>query len=115
MALLSGAITMPNGSALPASKIDKFSAHEWQPRSWDWVDPLKDVEAQIIAINAGIRNPMDVAAQAGTDFADNVKKLGEAKKMAEAAGVLLTAYIPKAAAQYASADAADELANTAKK
>ena len=44
-ALLMGAITMPNGSALPASKIAKFSGHEWQARRWEWVDPRADIEA----------------------------------------------------------------------
>ncbi|MCH2379769.1 MAG: hypothetical protein MK236_10155, partial [Pedosphaera sp.] len=42
-AWLSGA---PN---LPAAKYDKFSAIEWKPRRWQWVDPLKDTQADVIA------------------------------------------------------------------
>ena len=34
---------------LPAAKYDKFSAIEWKPRRWQWVDPLKDTQADVIA------------------------------------------------------------------
>ena len=37
--LLAGAIT------LPAGKIDKFSAHEWQARVWKGTDPVKEATA----------------------------------------------------------------------
>ena len=57
MSLLSGAITMPNGSALPASKIAKFSKHEWQARRWEWVDPKSDMEAKILSVRAGLMAP----------------------------------------------------------
>ena len=45
MALAAGALTMPNGSALPAGKIGKFSARQWQFRGWESNDPLKDIAA----------------------------------------------------------------------
>jgi capsid protein len=35
---------------LPAAKHDKFSAIEWKPRRWRWVDPLKDTQANVIAV-----------------------------------------------------------------
>ncbi len=34
---------------LTADKYDKFSAIEWKPRRWQWVDPLKDTQANAIA------------------------------------------------------------------
>ena len=91
-ALLLGAITMPNGSPLPAAKYAKFVQHEWQPRRWDWVDPKSDMEAKILAIRAGLMAPQDVAASMGYDFADNIAAIAAANKSAEAAGVQLTAY-----------------------
>lgn len=69
-ALLNGAIVMPNGSALPAAKRDKFSVHTWQGRRWQWVDPVKDIEAARLAIKTGIASPQMIAAQAGVDVED---------------------------------------------
>jgi lambda family phage portal protein len=92
MALLSGAITMPNGSALPVAKLQKFSRHQWQPRRWEWVDPKGDMEAKILMVKAGLMSPQDLAAAQGYDFEDVVEAISEAKKIAADFGVQLTAY-----------------------
>lgn len=101
-ALLSGAITMPNGSALPAAKIDKFGKHEWQPRRWEWVDPKGDMEAKILAVKAGLMAPQDLAAAMGYDFDDTLAAIAMAQKMAADMGVKLTAYDPTPGAQSSS-------------
>ena len=44
-ALQAKAITNRNGTPLPFERLDKFLEHEWQPRRWDWIDPLKDTSA----------------------------------------------------------------------
>lgn len=90
--LLRGAITMPNGSALPASKQDKFSAHEWQPRRWDWVDPKSDTEANILKVKAGLMSPQDLSAAMGYDFEDTLAAIRDAQALANEFGVRLTAY-----------------------
>lgn len=92
MALLSGSITMPNGSALPASKFAKFAAHEWQPRRWEWVDPKSDAEAKILQVKAGLMAPQDLAAAMGYDFDDTLAKIKAAQELAAAYGVTLSAY-----------------------
>lgn len=92
MALLSGAITMPNGSALPAAKIDKFRRHEWQPRRWEWVDPKGDMEAKILAVKAGIMSPQDLCASMGYDFDDTLAAIQQAQQAAQTLGISLTAY-----------------------
>ncbi len=94
MALLSGAVTMPNGSALPAAKYQKFLAHEWQPRRWEWVDPKADMESKILAVRAGLMPPQDLAAAMGYDFYDTLKQIAAAEKTANDLGVTLTAYMP---------------------
>jgi len=91
-ALLSGAITMPNGSALPAAKLAKFSKHEWQPRRWEWVDPKGDMEAKILAVKAGLMAPQDLSAAMGYDFDDTMASIAAAQKLAASMGVQLTAY-----------------------
>lgn len=95
MALLSGQVAMPNGSLLPASKFDKFAAHEWQPRRWEWVDPLNDMNAKILAVNGGFIPPQDIASDMGYDFDDVIVKIATAKKLAAALGVTLPAYDSK--------------------
>jgi lambda family phage portal protein len=100
--LLSGAITMPNGSALPAAKIAKFSKHEWQPRRWEWVDPQVDMNAKILAVKAGIMAPQDLSASMGLDFEDTIKAIGQAQKLAKLYDVQLTAYDGAPGAQTAA-------------
>jgi len=45
LGLQAGAITNRNGQPLPFERVAKFLEHEWQPRRWDWIDPLKDTSA----------------------------------------------------------------------
>jgi lambda family phage portal protein len=65
--LTAGAITVIN-SALPATKFDKFNSPRFRGRRWPWVDPLKDVEASITAINAGLTSRRAVIGAAGGDI-----------------------------------------------
>ena len=89
LALLKGAITMPNGSALPAAKREKFAAHTWQPRRWAWVDPLKDIEASVVAIENGLASPYTIAAQMGVDIDDVLADIARFQASAKAKGVTL--------------------------
>jgi hypothetical protein len=82
-----GIITMPNGSALPAAKLDKFMAHHWQGRRWQWVDPLKDVEALARAIELRIMSPQHAAAQLGMDLDDVLRDIARFHSLAESVGV----------------------------
>lgn len=91
-ALLSAAIVLPNGSALPASRLTRYLAHEWQGRRWDWVDPRKDMEAKTMAVRAGLIAPQTLAAQMGQDFEDVLEQIGQAQALAERYGVTLTGY-----------------------
>ena len=75
-AMTAGVLTMPNGSALPIAKADKFRAHEWQARRWAWVDPMKDIEAARLAIKSGIASPQMIAAQNGVDIEDVIDSIG---------------------------------------
>lgn len=90
--LLNGHITMPNGSALPLVKRDKFAGHEWQPRRWDWVDPRADTEASILKVKAGLMSPQDLSAAMGYDFEDTLAAIKAAQELAAEYGVSLSAY-----------------------
>ena len=117
MGLLYGAFTLPNGAPLPAAKRDKFAAHQWQGRRWQWVDPLKDIKASLEAIRAGLTSPYAVASQMGLDLDDVMADLARANAAAAAAG--LPAYAaaaptpapapPKPAPKPAAEEGDDEL------
>lgn len=86
-ALISGAIKLPNGSALPASKYDKFNNATWQGRRWQWVDPSKDAEANISLINNNLRSREDVIAEMGGDIDDTWSQLSDEKKTMKSLGI----------------------------
>jgi capsid protein len=41
---------------------------QWIPPRWDWVDPLKDIQAQVLAIEAGITSRRKVVEATGYDI-----------------------------------------------
>lgn len=86
-ALLAGAIRYPGGSALPATKLEKFLPHAWQGRRWAWVDPLKDIEANIAAINAGLKSRREVIAEQGRDLDEVWAQLQAEKDESERLGL----------------------------
>jgi len=68
MGLLSGAIRMPNGSTLPPAKADKFSAHTWQARTWEWVDPARDADAIVTKLQNNLTTLTHEVSQQGYDL-----------------------------------------------
>lgn len=45
----------------------KYLNVTWQPRRWAWVDPQKDMQANIAAIEQGLRSRSDVIREQGRD------------------------------------------------
>ena len=97
LAMLNQVIVMPNGSALPVAKIDKFKAHEWQGRRWSWVDPQKDIEAARLAVQSGVASPQQIAAQQGQDIEDVLDAIAAFEAMARDKKVTLVDYGAKGA------------------
>jgi lambda family phage portal protein len=77
MAILSGQI------ALPMAKLEKFQAAEWKARRWGFVDPLKDINAKIIAINNGLESRRSVIAEGGGDVEDLFREISEDQNLAD--------------------------------
>lgn len=88
-ALLSGAIVLPNGSPLPAAKKQKFIAHEFQGRRWQWVDPLKDIQAAVMAVENGLASPYTIASQQGVDAEDVLDDIARFQEAIKARGITL--------------------------
>ena len=89
-ALLRGDITMDQGTPLPATRLDKFAqAARFQSRTWAWVDPLKDEEANDMRLKNGLTTRTELAALAGREFDDIVGELAQEADMLKAAGITL--------------------------
>lgn len=91
-ALMNGAIVLPNGSPLPIAKFDKFSAHSWLGRRWQWVDPIKDIEAARLAVQSGVASPQSIAAQMGMDIDDVLADIARFEASVSASGVSMVSY-----------------------
>jgi lambda family phage portal protein len=90
-ALAFGQITGPAGNALPLAKIEKFRPHKWQGRRWEWVDPRADIDADLSAIEAGLKSPQQVAAKLGMDYEDLLIEIEQAKAMRQRKGLAFVA------------------------
>jgi len=64
-AVLSGALVLPDYELRRADHLDC----SWLPPRWDWVDPLKDIRAEINAIKAGLKSRTQAIAERGYDAA----------------------------------------------
>lgn len=106
-ALAFGQVALANGAPLPLAKLAKFSAHTWQARRWQWVDPLKDMNANILAIENGLKSPQSIAAELGTEFEDVLQQIAAANEMAQKLGITLGPRVTAAPAAISAEDSED--------
>ena len=50
-----------------AKNRNQYLDVEWRPPSWDWVDPLKDMNAEVVAVRAGFKPRSAVINEMGYD------------------------------------------------
>jgi lambda family phage portal protein len=62
-AVLSGALDLPNYE----TNRSRLLIADWLPTKWDWVDPLKDANAEIAQIEAGLKSRTQAIAERGFD------------------------------------------------
>lgn len=65
-ALLKGQVAF-GGIRLRPEMFDKYTAVHWQGRRWAWVDPLKDVNAEVISKNNMLTAPSEIIRRRGED------------------------------------------------
>ena len=54
--------------ALRSASTGQLRPVQWIPPRWDWVDPLKDIQAQILAMEAGLTSRRKVVEATGYDI-----------------------------------------------
>ncbi|MDZ4119140.1 phage portal protein [Phaeovulum sp.] len=79
-AVLAGALELPDFARSPA----RYRPVNWIPPRWDWVDPLKDIQAQVLAMEAGIISRRKVVEATGYDVEEiDRENAADAKRAAE--------------------------------
>lgn len=77
-------VTLPS---LPANKFEKFNRPEWRPRRWSYIDPQKEIQANVTAIQAGLTSRTRVLSELGIDFNDVAQELAQEKETLAALGL----------------------------
>lgn len=80
-ALLSGELS------LPPQQFKKYLKVHWQPRGWDWVDPLKDTKANEAGVALGTNTRSDIAAAKGKDVEEIFERLAYEEDLAKQYGI----------------------------
>jgi lambda family phage portal protein len=76
--------------SLPGGDWRSYSQTEWHPRSFPWVDPLKDTEALIAKWSNKFTTLHRILASEGYDFEETVQEWADEQKRAKELGVDLT-------------------------
>ena len=78
---------LAGGLVLDSRDFRKFLAAKWVPRGWPWVDPLKDVNAAVVAIQNGLGSRTGYLGEQGEDFEETCEELADEKRIAADAGL----------------------------
>lgn len=72
---------------LPVGMMVTDVPWEWIPVGLPWIDPQREISADVLAIKAGIRSRQQICKERGYDFADTAKQLGAEKILLESMGL----------------------------
>jgi capsid protein len=73
---------------LPLAKIEKFKSARFIARRWSWVDPAKDIAANVDAINNGLKTRGDIIAENyGGSIQDFYARFAREEEARKAAGI----------------------------
>jgi len=73
---------------IPVRQFDRFSAaSEFRGRAWNWVDPLKEMNAAVVGLQNGVLSLNDVASQYGKDTEELLAQIQRDKALMEQFGV----------------------------
>ena len=75
---------------LPMTRYEKFANSViYRPRGFSWVDPVKEINAQVTGIENGLLSLQDVANNYGADIEDVFESIQREKELAEKYGLSL--------------------------
>jgi lambda family phage portal protein len=74
--------------SLPVRTFDKFyDASNFRGRSWNWIDPVKEMNAAVTGLSNGVLSLHDVATQYGKDADELLAELQRDKALAKQFGI----------------------------
>jgi lambda family phage portal protein len=92
-AWLAAAMEM-NSFGIPVRQYERFrDASTFRGKAWSWVDPLKEMNAAVTGLKAGVMSLQDVASQYGKDTEELLSQIARDKELAAQFGVAF-AYEP---------------------
>jgi lambda family phage portal protein len=83
MAVLAGAIDLPGY----AQQRRQYQACAWLPTKWDWVDPVKDANAEILQIEAGLKSRTQALSERGYDAEQVDREIATERRREAALGL----------------------------
>lgn len=90
---------------LTASNFQELQNPKWIPRGWDYIDPTKDVAADVLRLQNRLATPSEILAEQGIDYSDYLDRWESDRQLAAAKGIDIDEiYSPNPAA----AEPADE-------
>lgn len=95
------------GIILPSEYL-KLTPPVWRARGWNWVDPVKDVQADILAAKNKFRSRSEMAAERGRDFEELLQEIAQEEALAKELGVELVTDVAKPSAKPESKPATDQ-------
>lgn len=66
---------------LPYFKYDKFNSPSWLARGFAWVDPLKDMQSNILAVKEGLKTHTQIASEMGMDIEELYQQISKEKEL----------------------------------
>ena len=69
---------------------DAFAAVKWITPRFDWVDPKKDINAEVAALGSGLMSPREAAASRGYDLETLYREIAEDRALATRYGLTFT-------------------------
>lgn len=73
---------------LPYAKFEKFNAPDWRGRTFDWVDPEKDIAAELACVKAKWKTERQVVLERfNMDLEDLYEQIAEDEKLKEKYGI----------------------------
>lgn len=85
---------LSGGLKLDTRVPDKFYSVRFTPRGWPWVDPLKDTEAAVMGIQAGLMSREMALAEQGISFDEVLEDLKGEDDAAKQAGLDIAGPVP---------------------
>ncbi|MBV9214811.1 MAG: phage portal protein, partial [Acidobacteria bacterium] len=72
---------------LSPEEIDLVRRPYWRPRGWDYVDPLKEITADVMGLENGLLTFSGILARRGLDLRDHLETVKQDREMFDELGV----------------------------